>query len=202
MSLRMTEGRGFAAGRVMSLEVRELRGRPPAPFTLHSSLFRACLLRSVPAMSVSSEERSHREADRVRLHTNPEVNEKIDRETEQTITRTALAGPGAIQMRLDQLDREWDIERKLEANASTLGFIGVLLAALVSPWWLILPGIVTFFLFQHAVQGWCPPLTIFRRMGTRTRKEIDREKFALKALRGDFSSLDGNAKRAMEAATT
>jgi hypothetical protein len=24
--------------------------------------------------------------------------------------------------------------------------------------WLILPGIVTAFLFQHAVQGWCPPV--------------------------------------------
>ena len=153
-------------------------------------------------MSETSEQRSRREADRVRLHTNPAVNEKIDRETEQSIARTELAGAGAIQMRLDQLDREWDIERKLEANASTLGFIGVLLAAFVSPWWLILPGVVTFFLFQHAVQGWCPPLIVFRRMGTRTRKEIDREKFALKALRGDFQNLDGNAKRAMDAATT
>lgn len=153
-------------------------------------------------MAVSSEERSRREADRVRLHTNPQVNERIDRETEQTIIRTTLAGPGAVQMRLAQLDREWDIERKLEANASSLGFIGVLLAAFVSTWWLILPGIVTFFLLQHAVQGWCPPLNVFRRMGTRTRKEIDREKFALKALRGDFASVGTDAHRAIEAATT
>jgi len=45
------------------------------------------------------------------------------------------------------------------------------------------------FLFQHAVQGWCPPVPVFRRMGVRTRKEIDREKYALKALRGDFDGL-------------
>ena len=45
------------------------------------------------------------------------------------------------------------------------------------------------FLFQHAVTGWCPPVPVMRRLGVRTRSEIDREKFALKALRGDFKNL-------------
>ena len=45
---------------------------------------------------------------------------------------------------------------------------------------------VTAFLFQHAVQGWCPPVPILRRMGFRTADEINRERYALKALRGDF----------------
>ena len=53
----------------------------------------------------------------------------------------------------------------------------------------LLPALVTGFLFQHAVQGWCPPVPLFRRMGVRTRPEIDREKFALKALRGDFKDV-------------
>jgi hypothetical protein len=34
---------------------------------------------------------------------------------------------------------------------------------------------------------------MFRRRGIRTRKEIDTEKFAIKALRGDFAGIDGQA---------
>jgi hypothetical protein len=45
-----------------------------------------------------------------------------------------------------------------------------------------LPGVVLSFLLQHALQGWCPPLPILRRMGVRTRGEIDQEKYELKAL--------------------
>ena len=62
--------------------------------------------------------------------------------------------------------------------------------------WLWLTGVVLVFLFQHSVQGWCPPLPIFRRFGVRTRSEIDWEKFALKALRGDFNSLPPESENA------
>jgi hypothetical protein len=58
------------------------------------------------------------------------------------------------------------------------------------------------FLFQHAVQGWRPPVPVFRRLGVRTREEIDRERYALKALRGDFNGVgpDGNDTARAEAA--
>jgi hypothetical protein len=66
---------------------------------------------------------------------------------------------------------------------------------------------VTAFLFQHAVQGWCPPLPILRRLGFRTASEIDTERYALKALRGDFGSIgpgphdhDSRASHALQAA--
>ncbi|HJS07611.1 MAG TPA: hypothetical protein VJ809_08115, partial [Pirellulales bacterium] len=58
----------------------------------------------------------------------------------------------------------------------------------------IVPGVVLSFLFQHAVQGWCPPVPVLRRLGVRTREEIDREKYALKALRGDFSEVAVNSE--------
>jgi hypothetical protein len=45
---------------------------------------------------------------------------------------------------------------------------------------------------MHAVQGWCPPVPVLRKMGIRTRSEIDREKFALKVLRGDFQDVARN----------
>ncbi|HEX8886849.1 MAG TPA: hypothetical protein VF797_20360, partial [Noviherbaspirillum sp.] len=81
----------------------------------------------------------------------------------------------------EQLDKEWDVERMLEANGSTLALTGLVLGATVNKKWLILPGIVLPFLLQHALQGWCPPLPVLRRLGIRTRSEIDREKYALLA---------------------
>jgi hypothetical protein len=47
---------------------------------------------------------------------------------------------------------------------------------------------MTFFA-QHALQGWCPPLPILRRHGVRAAREIERERYAIKALRGDFDSI-------------
>jgi hypothetical protein len=44
----------------------------------------------------------------------------------------------------------------------------------------------------HGIQGWYPMIPLFRRMGFRSRKEIDREKFAMKALRGDFKDINAN----------
>ena len=48
---------------------------------------------------------------------------------------------------------------------------------------------LTALLLQHALQGWCPPLPVFRRWGVRTAREIEEERYALKALRGDFRAV-------------
>ena len=59
---------------------------------------------------------------------------------------------------------------------------------------------VTAFLFQHAVQGWCPPIAVLRRLGVRTAREIEVERIALKALRGDFDDVGDDPNRALQAA--
>ena len=63
------------------------------------------------------------------------------------------------------------------------------------------------FLLQHAIQGWCRPVPFFRKRGARTMREIDEERFALKALRGDFGPIgpgphnrDDRASHALQAA--
>ena len=132
--------------------------------------------------------------DRVPNQTSEAANERIRRQTEQRIEQLKQAGPAAIARRLDELDAEWDIERTLEANAATASLIGVTLGATVDRRWFALPAVVGAFLLQHAVQGWCPPLPVFRRLGFRTMSEIDYERYALKALRGDFAEIS-NHKR-------
>jgi hypothetical protein len=120
--------------------------------------------------------------DPVRHSTAPEVNREIDSRTNSNIRRYANSSEEVIHRRIDELDQEWDIERALEVNASTLALTGLLLGVTVNRKWLLLPGVVLSFLLQHGLQGWCPPLPVLRRMGVRTRGEIDREKYELKAL--------------------
>ena len=100
--------------------------------------------------------------DRVPRATRASVNDRIQARTLHDVSRFIGADPVFIDERISQLQREWDIERTLEAAA------------------------VAGFLLQHALQGWCPPLPLLRRLGLRTSAEIHDEIIALRILRGDF----------------
>ena len=120
-------------------------------------------------------------ADRVPRHTARDINERIRRRTEQNIARYRDAPPAEVARRLDELSREWDVERAIEANAAVLALVGLLLGAFVNAGFLLLPAAVGTFLLQHALQGWCPPVPILRRLGFRTSREIFEERLALLA---------------------
>lgn len=128
-------------------------------------------------------------AHRVELHTSPELNEAIRKRADAEIVRLERAPAADIEQRLQALDREWDVERLLQTNASVIVLLGLALATTVSKKFLLLPVGVFGFFAQHALQGWCPPIPVFRRLGVRTQREIERERYALKALRGDFDQL-------------
>ena len=128
--------------------------------------------------------------DRVRQSSPAQANIRVDRDIEDRIRAYQTRTAQEIGIRIRELDREWDMERLLEANAGLLGLVTVLLGAFFNRYWLILPALITGFLLQHAVQGWCPPVPVFRQLGFRTRKEIDREKYALKLIRGDFDHIE------------
>lgn len=126
--------------------------------------------------------------DRVPRHTSDEVNDRIHQNIAQRLHRI-VGTPATFARRLRELDEEWDIERAIELNASILALAGVVLGFFVHSYWLILPGLVTAFLLQHALHGWCPPVPVLRRWGFRTADEIGKERMALKALRGDFEGV-------------
>lgn len=132
-------------------------------------------------MSIFNAEDSTRSSlDRVRSSTDSDVNEQIDLQTDINIQQYKGKSTAEILERIQMLDKEWDIERVLEVNASSLALTGLILGLFKNRKWLFLPGIVLPFLLQHGLQGWCPPLPLLRRLGIRTRGEIDREKYALK----------------------
>jgi hypothetical protein len=129
------------------------------------------------------------ESDRVRRHTPPESLQDIERKIEQNVRFHGSRPENEIAGRISDLDNEWSIERRLETNASILALTGVVLGLTMSRKWLLLSVAVSSFMLQHAITGWCPPVPLFRKFGFRTRGEIDREKFALKAMRGDFKDV-------------
>jgi hypothetical protein len=128
-------------------------------------------------------------ATRVEEHTDSQINDAIHQRTKNNVALYAAAGRPAIDRRLKELDEEWDIERVLEANAASFSLIGLALGAFLDRRWFLFPVGVTGFLLQHAIQGWCPPVPLFRRMGIRTTNEIQQERHALKALRGDYRDI-------------
>lgn len=127
--------------------------------------------------------------DRVREHTQPVAQDRIDEKTRRNIRYYAVQPGSALDEHIAELDRERDVEQVLETNASLLALSGAVLGTTVHKGFFLLTGVVLGFLAQHAISGWCPPVPVIRRLGVRTRAEIDQEKYALKALRGDFRSV-------------
>ena len=138
---------------------------------------------------------SSTQGDRVRANTAPEVNQRIDEQIERNIRHYSGQTKEEIYRRIRELDQEWDFERVLETMASSISLTGVVLGSLVDRRWYLLPTAVLSFLLLHAIQGWCPPLPMLRGLGIRTREEIARERYALKALAGDFAGISREPSR-------
>lgn len=119
--------------------------------------------------------------DRARTNTCDEVNYEIDQKTRENILWFSREDPDLIAARIAELDKEWDTERVLILNASAISLASMVFGITKNRLWFVMPAVVSFFLAQHAIQGWCPPLSLFRKLGLRTRKEIDMEKYALMA---------------------
>jgi len=138
--------------------------------------------------------------ERVTLHSAGWKTLRIEKEMEQRLWYYR-DHPQEIAGRLRELDHEWDMERVLETNAPSMALVGFGLAVGVSRKFYVIPALVMGFLLQHALLGWCPPVPLFRRLGIRTQSEIERERYALKALRGDFGEAMASGAAAEEGDT-
>jgi hypothetical protein len=126
--------------------------------------------------------------DRARRHTARAVLRRIDDDTLDHLMDVAQV-PERAHHRLEALDREWDVDRVIEVEAATMGLVGLALGAFVRPAFLAMPATVGAAVFLFGTRGMYPLLPIFRRLGIRTAREIERERYAVKALRGDFQSM-------------
>jgi hypothetical protein len=94
-----------------------------------------------------------------------------------------------INWRLAELDEEWDIERILLVKGAALTTAGVVLGITVNKKWLALPLVFSLVSLTGITKGWTKLLPLIGKLGFRTRAEIEKEKYALKAIRGDFKYL-------------
>ena len=58
-----------------------------------------------------------------------------------------------------------NLDRAVLALAGTMTLVSALLAAVVSPWWLLLTAFVGLNLLQSSVTGFCPAAMVFRKAG-------------------------------------
>jgi len=124
----------------------------------------------------------------VRTHTDEAVNEKIRKGTDRSIEYYSRH-PDEIPERLSELEAEWDVDRVMEANASCMIISGLAMSIVGGKKWLLLPAVAGGCLLQQSLDGWSPPMSLLRRLGIRTRDEIDRERTALRALEGRFDDM-------------
>lgn len=131
------------------------------------------MARAIHGFTAYLDPRNH---DRVREHSAQLVNERIDKLTAVAVAQTVAKGRDAIAARIDELDREWDIDRALMANFAIVGSLTFWLGKRKDKRWMWLFGAQQLFLLLHATIGWCPPVPLFRRLGFRTAKEIAAER--------------------------
>jgi hypothetical protein len=119
----------------------------------------------------------------------PERTAKEEFELEERLKKVVEAGPIAIEERLNELDREWSVGRMTKVVLAGIIGLGLGLALAHDILWLIVAGIGALFLAQYMVAPRCMLGGIIRRFGFRPGTDIENEKLALRALRGDFQQL-------------
>lgn len=124
-------------------------------------------------------------ARRVELNTSPALNRKFQRQLEANISRYMGADRAAIDRRLRELDREWNVERLIETEAPLMIGLGIALGLLKDRKWFAVSAFAASMVILHSLQGWYPLIPVFRRLGLRTQNEIEEERNALRMLRGD-----------------
>ncbi len=108
---------------------------------------------------------------------------------EDRLARLAECGPAAINERIAEIDSEWSAGRMTKSTAGIVILVGVGLTVAFGPWFGLIPAIGGLALMQYLFsrQSWLSDG--FESAGYRPGCEIEREKTALKVLRGDFQTI-------------
>jgi hypothetical protein len=100
-----------------------------------------------------------------------EIRRHIRRQTVADLTRYRGRPPLAVEVRLAQLGREWNVARAIKTSAASIALAGIALGLLVHPRWLLMPA---------AVVGLA---LLLRHSGLRSRTEIEAERRALRIMK-------------------
>lgn len=99
-------------------------------------------------------------------------------------------GKEGLTERIHSLEEEWDMEKFITVGLSGIGVFGLVMGFFGSRVWRLFSWVSLPLLFLYGQDKWKPSNGALKSLGLRSRKEIDEEKYALKALRGDFQRVD------------
>jgi hypothetical protein len=125
-----------------------------------------------------------------------ELNQKdqIHDKEKLSINEFKHKGKEKINDRIKEIENEWDVDRTLLLNAAGVTLAGAVLGAFVNKKWFLLSAVASLVMAEHAITGWSPDSGALKILGKRTHKEINRERYALKALKGDFKHTESVEK--------
>lgn len=125
---------------------------------------------------------------RVELNTPEVINQQIEERLRSSVSQYAHADRQEIDRRLQELDREWNVERLIETEAPLMIGLGIALGVIHDRKWFAVSATAASMVILHSLQGWYPLLPVFRRLGIRSQNEIEQERNALRFLRGDHEA--------------
>lgn len=122
----------------------------------------------------------------------PTVEEAADANRQRTEANIAYfrENPSEMDRRILELDEEWDVGRVLQVLASGAAIASFWMSLSRTKLFLLVPLALAGGALHHGLTGESPAVDLARRLGFRTRDEIESERVALKALRGDFADAD------------
>jgi hypothetical protein len=123
--------------------------------------------------------------ERVANNTSEEYRQQFEQQLRQNISRYMHADRQTIDRRIEELDREWNLERAIELEAPSMIALGVVLGLTHNRKWFGLSVFAASMVILHNTQGWYPLLRVFQRMGMRSQNDIEQERQALRVLRKD-----------------
>ena len=115
-------------------------------------------------------------------------------ETWDNIRFYGFQGEEGLTERIRALEGEWDAEKFAMVSLSGLGLLGLLMGLFGSRLWRVLTWVSLPLLLLAGLEKWRPSKGIISTLGLRSRKENLSEKYALKALRGDFQKVESGAE--------
>lgn len=125
-------------------------------------------------------------------------NENPESRTWENIRFYGSLGQPGLSERIKSLDAEWDAEKFIGVALSGAGIFGLTMGVFGSRLWRLLAWTSLPLLFLYGQGKWKPSDNLIRALGLRPRREIHREKYALKAMRGDFRDVEAASGEEVE----
>ena len=121
--------------------------------------------------------------------TTKEAKDKIVDRTFEIVKEFAHKGRKKITDRLREIEREADLEKIIYLNLAAIATTGAVLSYISGDKrWAIMPAAAALILGVDTLFGITSKVPFLRRLGLRLKDEILHERYALKALRGDFKN--------------